>query len=118
MIFYRKTPQEIVSKRIKEFIGKVDADMDAAHIPLQELPEGQLLPPDASAFPLEYLQKQFSSDEGLMMHLICRNREQADIEKATEEVVKIIEGRRFTVSEALLFLKQVEAQVLATPVNR
>lgn len=115
---YMRAPQEVIARRRQEYLDNVRKDMNAFPQPQDlRVPEGELLSNRDFPTTLGYIKAQAKSDDGVMFDLMARNREPENIEKAAEEVIKIIESQEFTVSEALLFLNYVEGMVLASPVS-
>lgn len=102
----------------QEALEKIRNDLGRASL-LNLNPDG-FLSNRAAAWNLDYLKtcvedKDFGED--ILFLLMVRNREREGLENAAEAVIDIFQKEKFTVSEALLFLKHLECLVLASPVN-
>jgi hypothetical protein len=115
---YIKIPQQIIEKRRHEYIEKVQHDLELCEdAKTEKLPAGQLLSNREFIFSLGYIDAQARSTDGVLFDLIVRNRNIEDVQKAAEDVVEIIENQKFTVAEALLFIKHLEGMILASQVK-
>lgn len=106
------------SKIEQEALEKIRNDLGRAN--LSNLNPDGLISNRAVPWNFDHLKtcaadKDFGDD--LIFLMMVRNRERGDLEKAAEAVVDIFQKERFTVSEALLFLKHIEGLVMASPVN-
>jgi hypothetical protein len=119
---HRKEAHESMIKENRkleqEALEKIRNDLGRASL-LNLNPDG-LMSHRAAAWNFDYLKtcaadKDFGDD--LIFLMMVRNREREDLEKAAEAVVDIFQKERFTVSEALLFMKHIEGIVMASPVN-
>lgn len=115
---YIKIPSEIITRRIREYHKNIQKDFaEFPNPPEMNVPEGQLLSNRKFPSTLAYIKTREQNEDGVMFDLMARNREPENIEKAAEDVVKIIESQEFTVAEALMFLNHIEGMVLASPVS-
>lgn len=95
----------------------VQHDLDLLGLKPQKFLKGELLSNRAFIVTSDYLNERAKDGEGVMFDLIARNREIEDVANAAEEIIKIIEGQRFTIAESLLFLKHLEGMILASPMK-